>query len=90
MGDLEALLEKAKEAITEEQAEDLGKKFLKGEFNFLDLYEQMDAMRKLGPLHKVLDMIPGMGNLSIPKEMLDVQEDKLKKWKHILSSMTRE
>ena len=89
MGDLEALLEKAKFAIDEEKAEDLGKKFLKGEFNFLDLYEQMSAMKKLGPLNKILDMIPGMGNLNIPKEMMDVQEEKLEKWKHILSSMTK-
>jgi len=63
---------------------------LKGEFNFLDLYEQMQAMNKLGPLNKILDMIPGMGNLNIPKEMLDVQEEKLEKWKYIMQSLTRE
>ena len=90
MGDLEALLEKAKEAISEELAEDLGKKFLKGEFNFLDLYEQMQAMSKMGPLTKVIDMIPGMGGVKIPKEMLEGQEDKMKKWKFILQSLTRE
>ncbi len=90
MGDLEALLEKAKIAIDEEKAEDLGKKFLKGEFNFLDLYEQMQAMKKLGPLNKIMDMIPGMGNLNIPKEMLEVQEEKLEKWKYIMQSMTKE
>src|SRR3989344_3338621 len=44
MGDLETLLEKAKDAISEEQAEKLGKKILKGEFNFIDLYEQMQAL----------------------------------------------
>ncbi|MEK6951967.1 MAG: signal recognition particle protein Srp54 [Nanoarchaeota archaeon] len=89
MGDLEALLEKAKVAIDEEKAEDLGKKLLKGEFNFLDLYEQVQAMNKLGPLNKILDLIPGMGNLNIPKEMLDVQEGKLEKWKYIMQSMTK-
>lgn len=90
MGDIEALLEKAKEAITTEQAEDLGKKFLKGEFNLLDLYEQMEAMSKMGPLSKVMEMIPGMGQLQLPKEMLSVQEGKLKKWKHAMNSMTKE
>lgn len=90
MGDLSALLEKAKEAIDEETAQDLGKKFLKGEFNFLDLYEQMQAMNKMGPLSKIMDMIPGMGNLNIPKDMLQVQEDKLKKWKFIMQSCTKE
>jgi len=63
---------------------------LTGEFNFVDLYEQMQAMKKMGPLSKVMELIPGMGNLSIPKEMLEVQEDKLKKWRYILDSMTKE
>ncbi|MFH0936467.1 MAG: signal recognition particle protein Srp54 [Candidatus Woesearchaeota archaeon] len=90
MGDLEALLEKSKGAISEEQAKDLGKKLLKGEFNLLDLYEQMESMNKMGPLSKIFDMIPGMGSVKIPKEMLSVQEDKLKKWKFILQSMTKQ
>ncbi len=89
MGDLEALLEKAKEAITEEDAKDLEKKLLKGEFNLMDLYSQMEAMSKMGPLGKVMEMIPGMGQLSIPKEALAVQEGKLKKWKHAMNSMTK-
>ncbi len=89
MGDLKTLLEKAEEAIDVEKAEDLGKRFLKGDFNFLDLYEQLQAMQKMGPLSKVMDLIPGMSNVNIPKEMINVQESKLKKWKHILSSMTK-
>jgi len=90
MGDLEALLDKAKGAISEEDAQDLGKKFLKGEFNLIDLYEQMQAMKKMGPLNKVMDLIPGMGNVNIPKEALTVQEGKLEKWRHIMDSMTKE
>lgn len=90
MGDLEALLEKARESITEEKAEDISKKLLKGEFNFLDLYEQMEAMSKMGPLTKVIDLIPGMGKMNIPKEMLQGQEKKLKKWRYILQSMTKQ
>jgi len=89
MGDIEALLEKAEE-LDKEKVEDLGKKFLKGEFNFLDLYEQMSAMSKMGPLSKVVEMIPGMGGLKIPKEMLEGQEDKMKRWKFILNSCTKE
>jgi signal recognition particle subunit SRP54 len=90
MGDLEGLLEKAREAISEEDAEDLSKKLLKGEFNLLDLYEQMQAMKKMGPLGKVMDMIPGMGGLKIPKDAMKAQEEKLKKWKFILDSCTKE
>lgn len=89
MGDLEALLEKAKEAITEEDAQDMKKKFLKGEFNLVDLYQQMEAMSKMGPLTKVMEMIPGLGQLKLPKDTLKVQEGKLKKWKHAMNSMTK-
>ena len=90
MGDLEALLEKAKDAISEEDAEDLGKRFLKGDFSLLDLYEQMTAMKKMGPLTKVVDMIPGFGQLKLPKDMLKTQEGKLEKWKVVMQSMTKE
>lgn len=90
MGDLKALLEKTKEAMTEEQAQDLGKRFLKGEFNFLDMYEQMAAMNKMGSLSKLMEMVPGMGQLKIPKDALKTQEGKLEKWKIIMQSMTKE
>ncbi len=90
MGDLEALLEKAKESVSEEQAQDLGKKFLKGEFNLVDLYEQLKAVRKMGPLSKVMEMIPGFGQVKLPKEMMEMQEGKLEKWKYVMDSCTRE
>jgi len=90
MGDLELLLEKAKDAISEEDAEDLSKKLLKGEFNLIDLFEQMQAMKKMGSLSKIVEMVPGMGQLKLPKEALNVQEEKLKKWGHIMNSCTKE
>jgi signal recognition particle subunit SRP54 len=89
MGDIEALLEKAKEAITESEAKDLQQKLLKGEFNLIDLHQQMEAMSKMGPLAKIMEMIPGMGQLQMPKEALQVQEGKLKKWRHAMNSMTK-
>ena len=89
MGDLEALLEKAKEAVDEDEAKDLGAKFLKGDFNLIDLYEQMKAMKKMGPLKNIMDMVPGMGKMKIPNEALQVQEGKLEKWKIAMSSMTK-
>ncbi len=87
MGDLEALLEKAKGAIPEGKAKDVEEKFLKGEFTLIDLYEQMKSMKKMGPLSKVLEMIPGFGQLKMPKEILEVQEGKLDKWEIIINSM---
>jgi len=90
MGDLEALLEKVNDAITADEAKDLGKKFLKGEFNLIDLYEQMQAMKKMGPLTKVMELIPGMNTAKIPKELLENQQVKIEKWKYAMQSMTRE
>ncbi|MFA6072519.1 MAG: signal recognition particle receptor subunit alpha [Candidatus Woesearchaeota archaeon] len=90
MGDLEALLEKTRDAISEEEAMDMSKKMLKGDFNLIDLHEQMQAMKKLGPLTKVMDMIPGMGNANIPKDMIKNQEGKIVKWKYLMDSMTKE
>ena len=89
MGDLQSLLEKAKEAISEEDAKDLGEKFLSGEFTLIDLYTQMQAMKKMGSISKLLDMIPGMGS-KIPKELISGQEENLKKWKFIMDSCTKE
>lgn len=88
MGDLESLLEKAKEAFSAEQATDMTDKFMSGDFNLNDLYEQMSSMKKMGSLGKLMEMIPGMGSLKLPKEMIDVQEGKLQKWKYAMDSMT--
>lgn len=89
MGDIEELLEKAKVAIDEDEAKDLGAKFLKGEFSLIDLYQQMQAMKKMGPLSKVMELIPGVGQLQLPKDMINVQQDKLEKWKFAMDSMTK-
>ncbi|OGZ69637.1 MAG: hypothetical protein A3D44_01315 [Candidatus Staskawiczbacteria bacterium RIFCSPHIGHO2_02_FULL_42_22] len=90
MGDIESLLEKAREVITEENAKDMQEKFLKGDFNLVDLYQQMSSLKKMGSFGKIMEMIPGMGSLKMPKEMLEVQEGKLEKWKYAMGSMTKE
>ena len=91
MGDIETLLEKAKEIAMEKAPDkEMEKRLLSGKFNLLDFKMQLDSMSKMGSLSKMLNLIPGMGMSSIPKEMLNVQEDKLKKFKIIMSSMTQE
>jgi len=89
MGDLEALLEKAKVSLDVDKVGDLSKRMLQGDFNFLDLYEQLSAMRKMGPLSKVVEMIPGFSSMKIPKDMLQGQEGKLEQWKYIMNSCTK-
>ena len=86
MGDLATLMEKAKETIDEEQAKDI----LKGEFTLSDLRDQIDAIAKMGPLGNVMKMIPGMGAMNLPKGETEVTEQKMKKFKVIMDSMTKE
>ena len=90
MGDLEALLEKAKFAIKEEDAEVMKDKMLKGDFNLLDLSQQLESMNKMGSLKKIMNMIPGMGNMGLDDSMLNVSQDKMKNWKFLMNSMTQE
>ena len=83
-GDLEGLLEKAKEA----GAEKVAQKLAEGQFTLEEFFEQIQSMQKMGSLSKIVEMIPGMGGMKIPKNMLDVQEEKMKKWGHAIQSMT--
>jgi len=87
MGDVQALLEKYREvetSIAEKRTRDI----LKGRFTLEDMYDQMEAMRSMGPLKHLVSMIPGMG-YRLPEEALEQAEDKLKVWKYILQSMTK-
>jgi len=90
MGDLETLLERAKDAIDSETAEKTAKNIMKGDMSFNDLYQQMEALQKMGPLGQVANMIPGMGKMNIPKSALKEQEEKMKIWKYLMDSMTNE
>ncbi|NCS70623.1 MAG: signal recognition particle protein [Candidatus Aenigmarchaeota archaeon CG_4_10_14_0_8_um_filter_37_24] len=86
MGDLQGLLERAKEAeFKEEDVE----KIMSGKFSLQDFYDQISGMQKMGPLDQVLDMIPGMKN-AIPENLIEIQKGKLKKYKYIIDSMTKE
>ena len=88
MGDIEGLLEKVKLAIDEKDQKNLEQKLMQGEFDLDDLAQQMKAMGKMGSMGKILNMIPGMGNLNISKDQLGAQEDKIQKWEVALTSMT--
>lgn len=85
LGDLEGLLEKAKEV---EFDEDAAKRIMKGAFTLDDVYQQIEQMNQMGPLGQVMDMLPF--GAKIPKELVDLQEDKLKSFKIVMDSMTPE
>jgi signal recognition particle subunit SRP54 len=91
MGDIESLLKKAEDAMNKDEAEALAKKMLKADFTFDDLMKQMEALQKMGPLSQIMSMIPGgMGMAKMPTELLNVQEGKMKTWKHMIQSMTKQ
>ena len=87
MGDVLSLIERAEEVIDEDVAERGAKKLMEGNFNLEDFLEQLQQIKKLGPLNKVLDMIPGMGQLTNAISQEDM-EKQLKRTQAIISSMT--
>ena len=86
MGDVVGLVEKAAEAVDEEEAARLERKLRTASFDFNDFLAQFKMMRKMGPLENILGMLPGMGNVS----GLSVDEKQLKRTEAIVLSMTSE
>jgi len=72
MGDVVSLVEKAQEAINDQEAEELTNKIGKGEFNYNDFIKQMKAIKRMGSLKGLLGMLPGVGSM-----MRDVDNDVL-------------
>lgn len=84
MGDVISLVEKAAEAIDEEEALRMEKKLRTAKFDFDDFLAQFKMLRKLGPLENLLGMLPGMGNM----KGFSVDEKQLKRVEAIVLSMT--
>jgi signal recognition particle subunit SRP54 len=88
MGDIQGLIQKYQEAetsLTEKRTKDI----LRGRFTLEDMLDQMEAMKSMGPLKQLVNMIPGMG-YRLPEDVLEQAEGKMKTWKYILQSMTKE
>jgi signal recognition particle subunit SRP54 len=88
MGDLETLLKKV-EQIPEEERKSLESKITLGKINLKDVQEMLEAVQKMGPIDKILSMVPGIG-VTLPAEQLKIGEEKLKKFRVIINSMTPE
>ena len=90
MGDLQTLIEKIKSVTDEGEQEEMQKRLQEGKLTLNDVIEQVKSMGKLGGFDKLKSMIPGLGKAKSPDEMLGAQEEKIKKWEHILKSMTKQ
>ncbi|MEM3449747.1 MAG: signal recognition particle receptor subunit alpha [Nitrososphaerales archaeon] len=87
LGDIKSLIEKAKELEIEADEKKV-QRIISGKMTIDDLYYQLEQIKKMGSLRKILDLIPGLSSL-ISKEGLEELETKMKKWKVIIQSMTK-
>lgn len=87
MGDILTLIEKAQEAITEEDARKMEKKFRENSFTFDDYLVQFEQLKKMGSIQDLLAMIPGASKLKLNENAID--EKQMARNKAIIQSMTR-
>ena len=85
MGDLKALAEKVQESISEEEID--VNAMLSGRFTLRDMYRQLEAVNRMGPLKQVLSMLP-LGGMEVPSEAVDVTSTKMERYRVIMDSMT--
>lgn len=88
MGDVLTLIEKAQDAITEEDAKKMEKKFRENSFTLEDYLSQFETMNKMGGIRDIISMLPGIGNKFKIKEE-DIDEKKIVTVKAIIQSMTK-
>jgi signal recognition particle subunit SRP54 len=87
MGDMLTLIEKAEQVYEKDEAEAAAAKLLEGKFTLDDFLDQLQQVRKMGPLQNLMGLMPG-----VPKELRDteVDENQVSKVEAIIRSMTRE
>lgn len=89
MGDMLTLIEKAEAAFDEKEAEELQRKILKNQFTLDDMLKQLQQVKRMGSIGRVMDLLPGMGRM---KQQLNIDNEaaqqQLKKVEAIIYSMT--
>jgi signal recognition particle subunit SRP54 len=89
MGDVLTAIEKAQDVMDQDQAIKMGERLVRGEFNLQDYLEQLQQIKKMGPVSQLLDMIPGMSQLT--RDLTpDVTDQQMKTIEAIINSMTIE
>src|SRR5437660_8644300 len=90
MGDLMSLIEKVEQTVDKKAAAELERKLRKEDFTLEDFRDQLKQIRKMGPLEKIVDMLPKMGPLqNLPKDA-KVDESQLTRVEAIINSMTNQ
>ncbi|HEY8489766.1 MAG TPA: signal recognition particle protein [Dehalococcoidia bacterium] len=88
MGDVVSLVEKAQETIDQREAQKLAEKMKKGSFDLEDFLDQMQRVKRMGPLGQLMQMVPGMGALRGKLDFDQLESDHFKKIEAIIYSMT--
>src|SRR4051812_14424336 len=88
MGDVVTLVEKAAEAVDMDEAKRMEEKMRKGQFTLEDFLDQLRQMKKLGPLDKIVGMLPG-GSEMLKDADMTKQEKEFKRMEGMICSMTR-
>ena len=87
MGDILSLVEKAQASMDEKKAKEMERKIRQQEFTLEDFLEQMQQVRKMGPIQDLLEMIPGMGK-QLKGLKGEFDEKELSRVEAIIKSMT--
>jgi len=89
MGDIKALLERAEGVLDEATAEETARRLLSGKFTLRDMFQQMEAIGKMGTLSKLWEMMPWVPK-NIDQERMQITQDLLGRFRVIMQSMTDE
>ncbi|HQY30072.1 MAG TPA: signal recognition particle protein [Thermomicrobiales bacterium] len=87
MGDVQSLMERAQEQTDEKDAAKLQDKMMRGQFNLDDFLDQLQKIKKMGPLNQILEMIPGIGS-QLRQAKAQISDDDYKQVESIIQSMT--
>ena len=90
MGDVLTLIEKAQEVVDDKQAKELERKFRQATFDLEDFLQQIQSVKKMGSLSQIMEMIPGMSQLTKRMPTGDLDDNQVKRVEAIIHSMTRE
>ena len=89
MGDVVALVERAREEVSDEDAEKMAEKMAKGQLTMDDFLSQMKSIRRMGPMKQLLGMLPGVGSALKDVNIDDKQFNRLEGMIHSMTAAER-
>ncbi len=90
MGDIQTLLERFEELSNKEAAEEAAKHLMGGKFTLRDMRTQLESLGQMGPVSKLISMLPTLGPAKVDDKQLDESQRRLRRYRAILDSLTPE